>query len=239
VENYREANTRLLLQLRNWSGLIMDGSAAHIRDIQSQDIYWRHAVTAKCAFIDRENIDQLLLEYGFRGEIGLLSLDIDGNDYWVWQAITAVDPVIVVCEYNAVFGDRYALTVPYQADFQRTRAHTSNLYFGASLAALKLLANEKGYTFVGTTSTGCNAFFVRDDWATTITAGLAATYAFPSMVREARDCQGRLLFVGGIDRRSLIADLPLLNLELNELTTLGRLDALYSPEWSAGQKVRV
>ena len=238
VEDYREANTRLLLQLRNWRGLVMDGSAAHISDIRSQDIYWRHAVTAKCAFIDKENINRLLLDEGFRGEIGLLSVDIDGNDYWVWEAITAVDPVIVVCEYNAVFGDRCALTVPYRADFQRTRAHPSNLYFGASLSALNLLAHKKGYKFVGTTSSGCNAFFVRNDWAASVTAGLAATYAFPSMVREARDSQGRLLFVDGIDRRRLIADLPLLNLELNELTTLGQFDVLYSPEWSAGQKVR-
>lgn len=239
VEDYRESNTRLLLQLHNWRGLVMDGSSAHIRDIQGQDIYWRHGLTAKCAFIDKDNINDLLAEEGFGGQIGLLSVDIDGNDYWVWQAITVADPVIVVCEYNAVLGDRYALTVPYQADFQRTRAHHSNLYFGASLPALKSLASSKGYTFVGTTSTGCNAFFVRNDMAAAITSGLGAAWAFPSMVREARDAQGRLLFLNGEDRSRLIADLPLVDLERNELTTLGQLGELYSPEWKASLKVSV
>jgi len=238
VENYRESNTRLLLQLRNWRGLVMDGSSANIRDIQSQDIYWRYGLTAKCAFIDKDNINDLLVEEGFRGQIGLLSVDIDGNDYWVWQAITVVDPAIVVCEYNAVLGDRYALTVPYQADFQRTRAHHSNLYFGASLLALKSLASSKGYTFVGTTSTGCNAFFVRNDLAGTITSALGETCAFPSMIREARDQQGRLLFLNGEERSRLIADLPLVDLERNEFTTLGQLDTVCSPEWKVGLKVR-
>lgn len=239
VENYRESNTRLLLQLRNWRGLVLDGSLDHIRDIQSQDIYWRYGLTAKCAFIDKDNINDLLVEEGFRGQIGLLSVDIDGNDYWVWQAITVVDPAIVVCEYNAVLGDRYALTVPYQADFQRTRAHHSNLYFGASLLALKSLASSKGYTFVGTTSTGCNAFFVRNDLAGTIISALGATYAFPSMIREARDVQGQLLFLNGEERSRLIADLPLVDLERNEFTTLGQLGTVCSPEWKAGLKVRV
>lgn len=239
VEDYRESNTRLLLQVRNWRGLVMDGSSAHIRDIQNQDIYWRHGLTAKCAFIDKDNINELLTEEGFGGQIGLLSVDIDGNDYWVWQAITVTSPAIVVCEYNAVLGDQYALTVPYQADFQRTRAHHSNLYFGASLPALKSLASSKGYTFVGTTSTGCNAFFVRNDMATAITSALGGVAcAFPSMVREARDAQGRLLFLNGEDRSRQIADLPFVDLgRNNELTTLGQLGELYSPEWKANLKV--
>jgi hypothetical protein len=237
TQNYRESNTRYLLMARNWRGLVMDGSSAHIRDIQAQDIYWRHGLTAKCAFIDKDNINDLLAEEGFGGQIGLLSVDIDGNDYWVWQALTVADPAIVVCEYNAVFGDRYALTVPYQADFQRTRAHHSNLYFGASLLALKSLASSKGYTFVGTTSPGCNAFFVRNDMATAITSALGAAWAFPSMVREARDAEGRLIFLSGEDRIRQIADLPLVDLDRNQLTTLGQLGELYSPEWKASLKV--
>lgn len=239
VADYRESNTRLLMQLRNWRGLVMDGSLDHIRDIQSQDIYWRYELRAKCTFIDKDNINDLLVEEGFVGRIGLLSIDIDGNDYWVWQAITVVDPAIVICEYNAVLGDKYALTVPYQADFQRTKSHPSNLYFGASLLALKSLASTKGYTFIGTTSTGCNAFFVRNDLAGTIISALGEICAFPSVIREARDQHGRLLFLNGKERFRLIADLPLVDLERNELTTLGQLDTACSPDWEAGLKVRV
>lgn len=231
VEDYRESNTRLMLQLRNWRGLVMDGSASHIASIRAQDIYWRHNMTAKCAFIDRDNVNQLIAEAGFTGEIGLLSVDIDGNDYWVWQAIEVVSPAIVICEYNAVLGDIRQLSVPYQADFQRTRAHHSNLYFGASLPALVQLAQDKGYSFVGTTSTGCNAFFVRNDYASLILDSLKEVAAFPSAVRESRSQDGHLTFVSGIDRPKLIQDMPFIDLETNLICTLTDCGELYSTSW--------
>jgi hypothetical protein len=237
VEDYRESNTRLLLQLRNWRGLVMDGSEAHIQDIRSQEIYWRHGLTAKCAFIDRDNINDLLRQGGMEGDIGLLSVDIDGNDFWVWQAIDAVSPAIVVCEYNAVFGDLHPVTVPYRADFQRTRAHHSNLYFGASLRALIELGQEKGYTFVGTTSTGCNAFFVRNDFTPMVTASVSGPWAFPSQVREARDERSNLLFLDGEARAALIGDMQLVDLHSGKATTLRSYQGLYSPEWKAGRRV--
>ncbi|HOC60472.1 MAG TPA: hypothetical protein PKN70_11000 [Smithellaceae bacterium] len=232
VENYRESNTRLLLFLRNWRGLVMDGTAECISDIQRQDIYWRYELTAKCAFIDRDNVNELIETAGFRGDIGLLSIDIDGNDYWVWQAITVVSPVIVVCEYNAVFGDRFQLTVPYRADFQRTHAHHSNLYFGGSLPAIVKLGEEKGYTFVGTTSAGCNAFFIRDDFAPKILSVLDNISAYPSFLRESLDLKGSLTFVGGAQRQKLIQDLPLVDLMTHRTTTLAECGEIDSPEWA-------
>lgn len=233
VENYHESNTRLLLFLRNWSGLVMDGSPEHVADIQRQDIYWRYDLTAKSAFIDRNNVNELISTAGFRGDIGLLSIDIDGNDYWVWQAIDVVNPTIVICEYNAVFGDRYQLTVPYQADFQRTHAHHSNLYFGASLPAFVKLGEEKGYTFVGTTSTGGNAFFVRDDFAPLIVEALDNISAYPSSLRESRDVKGRLTFAKGVERGTMIEHLPLVDLVRNQTTTIAEYGEIYSPEWAA------
>ncbi|MDP2851923.1 MAG: hypothetical protein Q8O23_00800 [Gallionella sp.] len=237
VEDYREANTRLLLQLRNWRGLVMDGSEANIRNVQAQDLHWRHDLTAQCAFIDRDNINQVIASSGLQGDIGLLSIDIDGNDYWIWQAIDAVSPVVVVCEYNAVLGDRCALTVPYRADFQRTREHHSNLYFGASIRALVALGQSKGYSFVGTTSTGCNAFFVRNDHAESITAALEAVFAFPSKFREARDAAGGLLFTSGKQRRALIDHLALMDPVSGVSLDLASWGEIYSPEWIEGRKV--
>ena len=233
VENYHESNTRLLLFLRNWIGLVMDGSPEHVSDIQGQDIYWQYDLTAKCAFVDRDNVNELISASGFRGDVGLLSIDIDGNDYWVWQAIDVVSPAIVICEYNAVFGDRYQLAVPYQADFQRTRVHYSNLYFGASLPAFVKLGEEKGYTFVGTTSTGCNALFVRDDFAPLIVAALDNISAFPSSLRESRDELGMLTFVTGAKRGTMIQNLPLIDLEKNQTITIAECGEIYSPEWAA------
>ena len=236
VEDYRQSNTRLLLQLRNWRGLIMDGSLDHIKNIQNQEIYWRYQLEAKCAFLDSDNINQLIHDAGLMGEIGLLSIDIDGNDYWVWQALSVVQPAIVVCEYNAVFGDVHQLTVPYRQDFQRTLAHHSNLYFGASIRALIKLGQEKGYQFVGTSSTGCNAFFVKNDLAPVILNSLEEISTYPSSVREARDEVGKLLFTSGAQRPRLIDHLPLIDLKKNSETTLADCSNLYSLEWASRKK---
>jgi hypothetical protein len=238
VQDYSESNTRLLLELRNWRGLLLDGSLDYVADIRSQDVYWRHELTAQCAFVDCNNINRLIHDAGFSGDLGLLSIDVDGNDYWIWQAINVAMPAIVICEYNAVFGDHFAVTVPYRADFQRSLAHGSNLYFGASIKALVALAKRKGYEFAGTTSTGCNAFFVRRDLAPSVLGALSAVWAYPSAVREARDGQGRLTFTGGSARKDIIAHLPLINTETDAETTLAACGDIYSPEWAAGNGAR-
>jgi len=236
VENYRESNTRLLLQMRNWRGLVLDGSEANIDDIRRQNIYWRYSLTAQCAFIDRDNINDFINRAGIGGEIGLLSIDIDGNDYWVWESIDVVDPAIVVVEYNAVLGDVHSLTVPYDASFQRTVAHHSNLYFGASLPALIGLGRQKGYTFIGTTSTGCNAFFVRNNIADLVTSALSGAWAYPSKTRESRDENGNLTYIAGKDRAQVITRLPLENLLTGTKTCLDECGILYSDEWQIGER---
>lgn len=235
VEDYRESNTRLVLFLRNWRGLIMDGSEAHIRSIQSQDIYWRYDLTAKCAFIDKDNINELIASSGLEGDIGLLSIDIDGNDYWVWQAMDVVRPVVLVCEYNAVLGDVHRLSVPYQADFQRTHAHHSNLYFGASLPALIHLGEQKGYRFVGTNSNGCNAFFVRADHAAAVVGAIDEIRSYPSRFREARDANAQLTFARGAQRAEIIRHLPVVDLATGQTRPLIELGDLYSPAWLGAQ----
>ena len=143
VENYIESNTRYLLQNRNWSGLIIDGSRNNISDIHNQPIMWRHDLTALSAFIDRSNINSLLNENIKSNGVGLLSIDIDGNDYWIWEKIDSINPGIVVCEYNALWGDIHSISVPYSPDFNRTNVHYSNLYYGSSIKALILLAKRK------------------------------------------------------------------------------------------------
>ena len=94
------------------------------------------------AFVTAENINTLIRDNGFAGEVGILSIDIDGNDYWVWKAISCVQADIVICEYNSRFGSERAVTIPYDPNFYRTEAHSSNLYFGASIRALTLLGQK-------------------------------------------------------------------------------------------------
>lgn len=231
VENFKEANTRFLLINRNWKGLIIDASPDNMRTVRQDEIYWRYDLTAVSAFINRDNITELISKNGFSGKVGVLSIDIDGNDYWVWEAIEVVNPDIVVCEYNAVFGDLYPISIPYAPDFFRTRAHASNLYFGASINALCLLAARKGYELVGTNRAGVNAFFVRRDLASAIDVCIVSKAPFHSFLRESRDENGRLTFVSGLDRSKLIADMPVVRVDTKEEVKLGELGPLYSQRW--------
>lgn len=223
VENYLEANTRFLLMNDNWRGLVMDGNADYVTFIRDDELFWRHDLTVRAAFIDAANINSLLSDAGFEGEIGILSIDIDGNDYWVWQAIDVVRPIIVVAEYNAVFGIQHAVTVPYDPKFQRGRAHWSNLYWGASLKALYLLAERKGYVFVGCNGNGNNAYFVRADRLGAMTPVDLNKGFVCSRFRDSRDRNGRLTFIAGADRARLIDDMVVHDVEQNVLVTLREL----------------
>lgn len=211
VETYVESNTRFLLINDNWKGLVLDGSADNIAYIRSDRFFWQHHLIAQQAFITAENINSLLTDNGFKGPLGLLSIDIDGNDYWVWKAIDAVDPDIVVAEYNSLFGAERAITVPYQPDFVRSKAHYSYLYFGTSLAALCDLAAEKGYSLVGCNSVGLNAYFVKTSQLGSLKALTAAEGYVYSMFREARDQAGNLTYATGDDRIEVIRGLPVFN----------------------------
>ncbi len=217
VENYREANTRFLLRHDNWRGLVIDGSPIYVESIKAERWYWRHDLTAIAAFVTAENINALIRAHVAEPDIGLLSIDIDGNDYWVWKAIDVVSPRIVICEYNSLFGDRQCVTVPYKADFDRSRAHHSNLYWGASLGAFCRLAVEKGYVFVGSNSAGNNAFFVRQDVAGRLVALQPEAGYVESRFRESRNESAELTYLSGDARLMPIQDLELFDLEEGKL----------------------
>jgi hypothetical protein len=213
VEDYREANTRFLLLNDNWRGLIMDGTKDHMDRVKASDLYWRHDLTAVDAFISRENINDLIRSARFSGPIGILSVDIDGNDYWVWESIDVVDPAIVIVEYNSVFGARRAVSVPYDPAFRRSEAHSSYLFWGCSVAALCSLARRKGYVFVGCNSNGNNAYFVKASLAGQLEECTVEQGYVESRFRESRDPNGQLDFKAGADRLAAIADMTVVDVE--------------------------
>ena len=117
------------------------------------------------SFVTAENINKTLTDNYVRGEIDLLSIDIDGNDYWVWDSIDIINPRVVVIEYNAAFGDR-SLTIKYNPHSSYNNVVKEYpLYFGASLKALTNLAKSKGYILVACDVHGHDTYFVRDDVA--------------------------------------------------------------------------
>ena len=162
VEDYEEANTRFLLEARNWKGLIFDSSEKNIKKIKKKDYYWRYNLIAKTEFITAENINQLIQNTFNNEEIDLMSIDVDGNDYWIWKALEVTSPKIIVIEYNARFGPVDSVVVPYNKNFNRNLAHHSSVYFGASLQALYKLGMIKNYSLVATNLNGNNAFFVKN-----------------------------------------------------------------------------
>jgi hypothetical protein len=162
VETGIECNTVKLL-VEGWRGLWLEGSAPHVAQIRKNFAAFLGdgQLTLNEAFITAENINSMLERGGVTGEIDFLSIDIDCNDYWVWKAITAVNPRVVTIEYNATLRPPLSLVIPYDP----ARMWDGTNYFGASLEAMVRLGRSKGYRIVGCGISGTNAFFVRNDIA--------------------------------------------------------------------------
>ncbi len=226
VENYLESNTRFLLEHDDWRGMVIDSGAGNIEAIRSHRLSVYHELTAVQAMVTAENINGLLAGSGFIGDIGLLSIDIDGNDYWVWKAIDSINPRIVICEYNSVFGNTRPIVVPYERHFNRERAHHSLLYWGASLPALCRLAAEKGYAFIGSNSAGNDAFFVRKEFSDIVKPVSVSQGYVQSRFRDSRGLRGEHTFLAGAERLEAIRHLPVLDLETG---SVGRIESVLSP----------
>lgn len=216
VQNYTESNTRFLLMHDNWSGLIMDGSQENMDYVKQDNICWMHDLKPVPAFITAENINTLIRDNGFDGEVGILSIDIDGNDYWVWKAISCVQADIVICEYNSRFGSERAVTIPYDPNFYRTEAHSSNLYFGASIRALTLLGQQKGYALVYGNEIGSNLFFIRRELLNDVVYEKTVEECYVrAKYRQARDPQGKLMLLSIEDEEKLMEGLSLVDVSID------------------------
>jgi hypothetical protein len=222
VEDYRESNTRFLLMSRYWSGLVIDGSSDNIKSIKGDDIAYKYDLQTTQAFITADNINDLLLQAGFSGELGLLSVDIDGVDYWVLKSITNKCGIIIV-EYNQLFGE-HCVTVPYDASFRRLEKHPSGIYWGASLAAFRYLLEPQGYVFVGTNRAGTNAFFVSESLEPKVREQLSAYKEWECKMREARDISGALAFKRYDEVRDSVAHLPVVELKSGRTISIGDLE---------------
>lgn len=147
-----------------WSGLFFEGDPELIR--RGRKFYskiptpYHPKPTYVQAIITRENINELITANGLAGDIELLSIDIDGNDFWVWDAITVVNPKVVIIETHTEFGTN-DLVVPYDPNYMYPGKHP--IYHGASVIAMNKLAERKGYRLVGASDLGINQIFLRND----------------------------------------------------------------------------
>lgn len=222
VQNYQESNTRFLMMNNNWSGFVMDGSEAAMEHLKNQTWYWKYGLTQKAVFIDKDNINGLLADTGF-SNIGLLHIDLDGNDYHIITAmdLSKLNPSIIIVEYNSVFGKDRCITVPYDEKLIRTKLHYSNLFFGASLPAFDYTLSKKGYSLIGCNIAGNNAYFIRKDLLNEKVKQLSAEEAYKeSKFRESRDSHYSLSYLEGKGRLAVIQGLDVLNVKTNELEKL-------------------
>lgn len=155
-----EGNCVYLADVLGWSGLFIEGSEEFHGRLTAKYAA-NDAVDTARHIVTAENINEILVASLPTTSIDVLSIDIDGNDYWVWKAVDAVDARVVIIEYNGSIDPRLALVQPYQPDV----GWDATSFFGASLTALIELGREKGYTFVHSELTGNNAFFVKDELA--------------------------------------------------------------------------
>jgi len=160
--NGRECMTTNLIVNHGWWGHLFDGNETNVAAgkrffSNSRDTFF-HPPEFNHAWVTAENINEVISKSGARGPIDLLSLDIDGMDYWIWKAISVIEPQVVVCETHNLIPPEKSLTVPYDPKF----TFSSEDFRGASLAAMCRLGREKGYRLIGTHRFGFNAFFLKN-----------------------------------------------------------------------------
>ncbi|MFT5581741.1 MAG: hypothetical protein ACI9G9_001000 [Psychromonas sp.] len=160
------SNTANLHFHHDWTGLYLDGNKKAIERGRHFYKKWGNPKVANPTFINDfirvDNINQLITKGGLKGDIGLMSVDIDGNDYWVWEAIDTISPQIVIIETHNEFGT-HDIVVPYDPDYFYPGKHPE--YHGASPVAMTNLAKHKGYRLVGANELGFNFIFIKEGLA--------------------------------------------------------------------------
>jgi len=158
-----ESMSANLIINHGWEGLLFDGDKKLVENglkfFGQNEMTWLHPPIFKQAWITRENSNDLISKNGFSGEIDLLSLDLDGNDYHIMEAMNVVKPRVIICETHNAIPSEKALTIPYKSDFNRmTGPHID--FMSVSLLAMTKLLNAKGYRLVGSNRFGFNAVFI-------------------------------------------------------------------------------
>lgn len=154
-------NCSAALLYSGWNGRWIEGSDSFYKQIQKNFEFYigNKQLEVKNAFITAESIESLFGDLSVPKDFDLLSIDIDGNDFWVWKAIKKYNPRVVIIEGNPFYGPSISWTMKYNPEHVWDRT----TYFGASVKALEILGREKGYTLVGCSIMGNDTFFVRND----------------------------------------------------------------------------
>jgi hypothetical protein len=228
VGNFTECNSRFAAEHRSASVYAVDMREDLVQKVKNLDIFWRNTIFPVCDFVTPETakMHQEIAESKFGG-IDLISLDLDGNDYWILQSLDFSNVQIVVCEYNPLYGANVACTVERNDFFDRTKEHFSWLHYGMSLrAAIDLLALSE-LTFIGTNRAGNNAFFVKQEFVKSLNFNLPNKNDLDEFVdwrvRESRDMTGKLSFLSKLDAIKAISECKVMDLTTSEIYSVGQI----------------
>ena len=212
--NFNECNSRFLNYLRNSSVYLVD---AKIDEINFKKNFRQRIVNSSIflneIWVSKENIRNVVDNaVKLLGTVNILSVDLDGNDYWIVEAMGAIDLDIIIVEYNPILSTVEPVSTIYDPNFNRADKHYSFKYYGASLESFIEYFKVNGFIFVGTTSQGTNAFFVNVKYST-IFDGLGKDPNVYKNIssRESRDKIGELSFIDSHSERKLIGDLKVIN----------------------------
>jgi len=179
------SSTANLIIHHGWTGLLMDADGSLIQTARK---FYANCPTTRQfppvllqTFVTTENINSLIKDHGFSGDIDLLTIDLDGIDFWIWKAIDCLSPRVVMVEYQDILGPDKSLTIPYRPDFKLSDYPVNKLYpnyVGASLPAFVKLARQKGYRLTGCNCYGYNAFFIRSGIGENILPEVSAESCF-------------------------------------------------------------
>jgi hypothetical protein len=156
-----ENNTGWLLVAEKYNGMLIEGSEQLVERARRTVV--GYSIGAEChnMFVTKESVRDMRV-MAIHHDPDVFSLDIDGNDYYIAQAILeeGFRPKIFVVEYNSVYGAERSMTIKYQPDFVFTKAHPTHLYYGVSISGWRRFFERYGYRFVTVDRNGVNGFFV-------------------------------------------------------------------------------
>jgi hypothetical protein len=234
--NFEECNSRFLAENRSASVVAIDAREDLTATIRSSPLMWKTHLYAIQTWVMPSNAVQVFEESkrllgGATPEI--LSLDLDGIDYWILDQLDLRGVRVVVVEYNPLLGAERAVSVPRAENFDRSEQHYTRLYFGASLKAWIHLLGQKNFVLVGSNRQGNNAFFVDAISADRVpVVPVDTTDLSPFVqwnVRESRDSSGELSYLSHHERISAMSDMPVIDVVTGEVLTIRDLYASELP----------
>jgi hypothetical protein len=191
-------NSGMLASELGFDGLMVDGADKPVAACRRRF----PRANVQQAWIERETVDDLVTGHGFGGEVDLLSIDIDGNDIYIWDALTSVQPRIAIAEYNSLMGPEASLAVAYDPQFVWRKGQAGGGYYGASLTAMTRSMAKRGMRLVTTDVSGVNAFFLREDLAPEI-PGVEPARVFRAQKRHRLLLEQSYDLPGECERRGL------------------------------------